>query len=235
MFSENKYKKWYDMIIENAKNRRLTGYKERHHIIPKSLGGNNELTNLVDLTAREHFICHRLLPRFVIGTFYKKKMLNALGKFIQENSKQQRHLTSKQYEVARKAISEANRNRVYTKEMREKMSLAQLGRTPWNKGKVGVQVYPKEAKEKLKELYVNKSFNERYTEERAESIRQKISSTKIGHKTGMTGKTHSKETKIQMSTNMKGTCGPQQRVAQCPTCLDKNVSYRHITFCGRKD
>jgi hypothetical protein len=51
----------YNQIIERAQNRKLDGYKERHHIIPKCMGGSNDKTNLVELTAREHFICHRLL------------------------------------------------------------------------------------------------------------------------------------------------------------------------------
>jgi hypothetical protein len=55
------YKKIYDQIIERGKNRSLNGYKECHHIIPKCLGGNNDKNNLVDLTAREHFLCHWLL------------------------------------------------------------------------------------------------------------------------------------------------------------------------------
>lgn len=33
-------------------------YTEKHHIIPKSLGGDNSKTNLVVLTGRQHFICH---------------------------------------------------------------------------------------------------------------------------------------------------------------------------------
>lgn len=36
-------------------------YKESHHIIPKSMGGTDESTNLIDLTLREHYIAHKLL------------------------------------------------------------------------------------------------------------------------------------------------------------------------------
>jgi hypothetical protein len=36
-------------------------YTEKHHIIPRSLGGSDDADNLVNLTAREHFIAHRLL------------------------------------------------------------------------------------------------------------------------------------------------------------------------------
>lgn len=55
------YQKIYDQIIEKAKTRVLEGYKEKHHILPKCLGGDNDKDNLVELTAREHFLCHRLL------------------------------------------------------------------------------------------------------------------------------------------------------------------------------
>ena len=231
MFTNNKYKKWYDMIIENAKNRDLTGYKERHHIIPKCMGGSNNKENLVDLTAREHFICHWLLTKCTTETFYKKKMQNALGKFVQQNSKQKRNLTSRQFDIARTAIAEANSNRVYTKEMRQKISESNTGRTPWNKGKVGLQEYSETAKEKLKELYSNKSLEERYGAEKAKSVKEKISKTKEGKPSGMLGKTHSAETREKMSKNMQGKRGPQKRADSCPSCNKKNVTARHIKFC----
>ena len=58
-----KYEKIYSQIIERAKYRVLEGYKETHHITPRCMGGADEKENLVDLTAREHFICHLLLTR----------------------------------------------------------------------------------------------------------------------------------------------------------------------------
>ena len=42
MFKENKYTKWYYNIVKNAALRTLNSvYTESHHIVPKSLGGNN--------------------------------------------------------------------------------------------------------------------------------------------------------------------------------------------------
>ena len=38
-------------------------YVEKHHIIPKSEGGRDEPPNLVNLTAREHYIAHLLLAK----------------------------------------------------------------------------------------------------------------------------------------------------------------------------
>lgn len=57
------YQKVYNRLIERARQRQLEGYRETHHVIPKCMGGSNDLLNLVELTAREHFICHWLLIR----------------------------------------------------------------------------------------------------------------------------------------------------------------------------
>ena len=51
----------YNNLIQRAVNRSLDGYKERHHIIPRCLGGNDTKENLVDLTPEEHYIAHLLL------------------------------------------------------------------------------------------------------------------------------------------------------------------------------
>ena len=48
--NRSKYEIWYAQIIERARFRRLGHYKERHHIIPRSLGGGDDDDNLVDLS-----------------------------------------------------------------------------------------------------------------------------------------------------------------------------------------
>jgi len=59
------YNRVYDNLINKAKseNRKKSKsvYYETHHIIPRCIGGNNEKSNTVLLTAREHFVCHHLL------------------------------------------------------------------------------------------------------------------------------------------------------------------------------
>lgn len=57
------YKNIYYNIINNRIKNKYEGYTESHHILPKSLGGSDEKTNLVDLSAREHYICHLLLTK----------------------------------------------------------------------------------------------------------------------------------------------------------------------------
>lgn len=60
------YTKIYNALVEKAKVRGLDksqheGYFEIHHILPVSLGGSNDDSNLVMFTGREHFIAHMLM------------------------------------------------------------------------------------------------------------------------------------------------------------------------------
>jgi hypothetical protein len=100
VFKINKYTKWYFNIINHAKNCTLSdsSYYEIHHIIPKSLNGSNRRTNLVKLTAREHFIVHLLLIKMVeIKDVYK--MVHAIIRFTLKVS------SSRQYELLRIFVS----------------------------------------------------------------------------------------------------------------------------------
>lgn len=108
LFINNKYTKWYYSIIQSASTRLLSGYKERHHIIPKCLGGNNDQTNLVNLTAREHFICHLLLTKMVPESVALAKLRFAFAKFRQSNKSQQRKpITSWEAEYMRASQAKA--------------------------------------------------------------------------------------------------------------------------------
>ena len=79
IFITNRYYHLYYRIIEKAKNRilPLESYREKHHIIPKSLGGTDDKSNLVELTYKEHRLCHKLLIKFTTGK-NKYKMAYAL-------------------------------------------------------------------------------------------------------------------------------------------------------------
>lgn len=59
------YSKIYNRLVSNKTKRKKdkNTYYESHHIIPRCLGGSDEVSNLVLLTAREHFIAHRLLSK----------------------------------------------------------------------------------------------------------------------------------------------------------------------------
>lgn len=57
------YQKHYDLLIERARARVLSGYVEVHHVVPRCIGGSDEKDNLVQLTAEEHYVAHQLLHK----------------------------------------------------------------------------------------------------------------------------------------------------------------------------
>ena len=104
-FLQNKYSTWYFNIIKNAQLRTIVeGYYEKHHIIPKCLGGTNLPENIVKLTGREHFICHWLLTKMLVNKKQKYQMWNAFSSMLyRENPNQERYkVTSKIFENIKK-------------------------------------------------------------------------------------------------------------------------------------
>lgn len=153
------HRRVYDMLISRAQSREpLSGYMETHHILPKALGGLDDPSNLVKLTAREHYVAHLLLAKIYGGSmwFAVVRMSNFRNKYF----------NSRLYEVARKQIglivkqrqtgmtysakhrqnisnalkgkplasstiaklSKARKNRVITPEWREKLRIANTGK-----------------------------------------------------------------------------------------------------------
>ena len=101
-FLKNKYTKYYFLIINNSKNRPKQ-YSEKHHIIPRSFGGTDDPENLVDLTPREHFICHMLLIKMVPKSSTEwNKMVKAVRMFkMNPSNKYERYINSRLYESIR--------------------------------------------------------------------------------------------------------------------------------------
>jgi hypothetical protein len=98
MFIQNKYYRWYYSIVNFRKQHAPEGYSENHHIVPRSLGGSNKKDNIVKLTAKEHFICHRLLVKMVEGRDKMKMSYAIRCMMLKENPHQQRYkITSNKY------------------------------------------------------------------------------------------------------------------------------------------
>jgi hypothetical protein len=132
IFINNKYTTWYNSLINKAKDRTITGYTEKHHIIPSSLGGTNDNDNIVKLTAREHFICHLLLTKMTTGNA-RYKMNFALHMLSNANNiGDGRYMpSSRLYEYAKKCFKESL-TKYWTTEQRqlhgEKTRPSSLGR-----------------------------------------------------------------------------------------------------------
>lgn len=113
MFIKNDAYEQYYSIINNAESAcprtmkkkdamLLRGYIEDHHIIPKSLGGEDRISNKVWLTAAEHFICHKLLTEMTIGT-ENGKMWSALWRMMNKQS----HNQDRGYTISPEEYAEA--------------------------------------------------------------------------------------------------------------------------------
>lgn len=132
MFTDNKYKKWYDAIVENAKSQnRNLDYFENHHIIPKSLGGSDDSSNIVKLSAREHFICHFLLTKFTSGHDYQK-MIYACQGMRRSRKYQNRYINARLYEIVKREAANIQSQKFLgkklTPEHRSKISASLTGK-----------------------------------------------------------------------------------------------------------
>jgi len=97
----SKYQRWYDQIIERARQRSIEFYKEQHHVIPRALGGSDDPLNLVDLTYREHFLVHWLLTKLTSG---RERMLMIYALHAMTMSLGGRLVAGWQIDVAKRAL-----------------------------------------------------------------------------------------------------------------------------------
>lgn len=130
-------------------------YHERHHIIPKSMGGGNEQENLIDLFAREHFEAHRLLalenPDNDSLVYAWWCMSNVKSKYTHERYQ----VTAEEYEETRKVYSETI-SRKYTGEGNPMFGVHRFGENSPNHGKP----MSEEQKRKISEARIGKYCGE---------------------------------------------------------------------------
>lgn len=84
MFKNNKYTRKYYQIVNRALNESRVKndiFVHKHHIIPRSLRGTNDKSNLVLLSFKEHRVCHCLLTKMCINKNDEIKMIHAYGFF----------------------------------------------------------------------------------------------------------------------------------------------------------
>jgi hypothetical protein len=145
------YQKIYNQIIKRAKTNQQNGYKEIHHIIPKCLGGSNKKENLVELTAREHFLCHMLLCEIYPNENKLKHALFLMSIGKQKAKVNQYAIGSRVYERLKKEHSEFLTGKKQSEETKNKKS------------------------ESMKKVWLNKSQSEmsKIGKKRAESRKEK--------------------------------------------------------------
>lgn len=150
MFKQNKYFKWYYALIDRAKQRINIEIFERHHIIPKSIGGDDYSDNLVNLTYREHYICHLLLIKMTTGANRKKMSyaLTAMKMRILKTTKFNSHLFNKLKTEANQHRSHSMKGRLFTEQHRRNISLNHVNRVGSNNTFFGKR-HSEESKQKI--------------------------------------------------------------------------------------
>jgi hypothetical protein len=179
------YQRIYNQIIKRAKNRQLEGYKEKHHIIPKCLGGNNDKENLVELTAKEHFLCHMLLCEFYPKEYKLKYALFLMA--IGKQSKNSYKINSKTYERLKLEYSQMLQGKKRSQKTKTKISKSLTGKK-----------HSKESKLKMSE---SRKGHKMYTEE----WKQKI-------KKSLTGLKRTEESKLKISNGLKGRISKTKKI-----------------------
>ena len=220
----NKYQTWYQNITDRARNRTLEGYVERHHVIPRSLGGSDDKNNLVDLTAREHFVCHWLLTKMYTGE-KKSKMIYALNGMKRNSKHNQRYetlITSRVYENLKKQFSEVH-------------SASMKGREPWNKGvpitedqrkKNSIAATGKKSSAESIAKRVAKQTGQKRTEKQKNNIRQAVKAKLETNPRGPMSDEH----KLKISQGTKGKAkSPGQGAAISATVAAQIAAGTHYS------
>lgn len=144
---------------ENVKD--SENYQERHHIIPKCLGGNDDKDNLIYLYAQEHYYAHKLL-------YQENKEIQLLQYAFwnmcqcSQNGKRIYNVSAEDYAEARINFQQAMKGNNYalgnvlSEETREKMREAHIGKVDGEKN----PMYGKHCSENCKRLLREKLSGE---------------------------------------------------------------------------
>lgn len=105
------YKRHYDLLIERAKSRQPTGYVEKHHIVPRCIGGTDETSNLVKLTPEEHYVAHQLLVKMYPDNdllVYAANKMTISSKNTKRNNRRYGWLKRRYQSVCKKRVGKKN-------------------------------------------------------------------------------------------------------------------------------
>lgn len=153
---EQNYFSYLTYVQTLGRSKKQGVYYERHHILPRCLGGSNKSENLVLLTPREHFLAHYLLTKIYKGSEHYKLLKAFLAMTYGRDGI--RYTNSRFFEKAKKQFSEEASSRMqgvriqpegyhHSDETRQKLRQARKGKTP----ALGLH-HTEETKQKLREF-----------------------------------------------------------------------------------
>lgn len=197
---ENKYFRIYCSIIEQSKmlyetrksaNEKI-GYSEAHHIFPSSFCEDDcerkDKDNICFLSARQHFIVHRLLTKFVSNPSLKNKMFMAIFAMSRKSRSQKRSITlSRTYEKIKRDMAESKK-----------------GVSPGNKG-IPLSEKHKEALRYERSEETKRKISEAKKDNPiSEEIKSHLSKINKGEGNPFYGMKHTEEARAKMSKAKRG-------------------------------
>lgn len=209
---EQTYKEFINNIL-NTRGRFACGeeYYERHHIIPKCMGGRDEEDNLIDLFAREHFIAHKLLA---LENPENDSLIYAWScmAFPNNNMQQRYELTPDEYEEVRIALSETRKGKPRSDAVKKKISA---------KAKERYQdpVYYEKMKQAAKD---------RCTDEFRRNISERMKGKVAGKNNPMFGRNHTEDTRKRQSELKQGMYVGENNPMYGRTWWDENTPQEKI-------
>lgn len=127
-----KYRKLYIKLIERCEymtKEELSGYNERHHIIPKCMNGSDTEDNIIVVPVRYHIMLHILLTEIFPDD---KKILLASSIMLYGNEERresiEKHFSTRTVARLRENASKAKIGREISEETRKKLSIAKSGK-----------------------------------------------------------------------------------------------------------
>jgi len=212
------YKEYIDNILALRENVKQEGlYMERHHIIPKCMGGSNKEENLIWLTPSEHYIAHKMLME---ENPKNKKLAYAFSRMAFSCSYKDMRgdfMTPSEYEEARILFAKmcsgennSNYGNKWTEEQKKLLSkkIKELGIKPSKEHieklkLVNSHPFTDEHKRKISESRIKGGycgekapwFGKKHTEE----YKEKMRAMNLGKNNPMYGKTLSKERREEIS------------------------------------
>jgi hypothetical protein len=205
------YKLAYESLIAGASSKsRAKGngeYFEKHHVVPRAVGGGNEKENLVLLSGKEHYVAHHLLARMHPQIKALQRAFWAMCHIRGE--KRSYRVTSAVYEAARKEFS-AGIGEVFSKarsgvplsyERRVRLSEALKG----NQHTLGYR-HSADSRKKISDAGLGRKRSKESIAQsvanRPERVLSEEDRMRCGD--GMRGKIHTEKTKALMSDSHKG-------------------------------
>jgi hypothetical protein len=218
-------------LVDNAKSqdrkKGLGEYFESHHVLPRSMGGDNKKSNIVLLTPKEHFVAHHLLCK-MHQTKSMKIAFWMMCHTSKSGTKRDIRITSSVYEKSRadfsilaaSIFSKANKGRKLSQEQIEKLAAHRSDKfttkgfrhSDESKKKIAAA---STGRKRTKESIAKSTANRDYT--MSEETRAKLKGLRLGIK-------HTQETRKKMSEAHKGYVKSQEH---CERLRQSGIANSH--------